>query len=50
MSSLYGATQQKTFFEKGEKIIHVVLKAVFVIKQNMVKGPAQGIQFLEVKW
>ncbi|RMC21622.1 hypothetical protein DUI87_02489 [Hirundo rustica rustica] len=37
-------------FEKGEKIIQILLKAGFAIKRNKVKGPAQEIQFLGVKW
>ncbi|RMC21214.1 hypothetical protein DUI87_02072 [Hirundo rustica rustica] len=37
-------------FEKGEKIIHILLKADFAIKQSKVKGPAREIQFLGVKW
>ncbi|RMC20349.1 hypothetical protein DUI87_01198 [Hirundo rustica rustica] len=37
-------------FEKGEKIIHILLKAGFAIKQSKVKGPAQEIHFLGVKW
>ncbi|RMC21956.1 hypothetical protein DUI87_02827 [Hirundo rustica rustica] len=37
-------------FEKGEKIIQVLLKAGFAIKQSKVKGPAREIQFLGVKW
>ncbi|RMC12184.1 hypothetical protein DUI87_11320 [Hirundo rustica rustica] len=37
-------------FEKGEKIIQILLKAGFAIKQSKVKGLAQEIQFLEVKW
>ncbi|RMC14962.1 hypothetical protein DUI87_07141 [Hirundo rustica rustica] len=37
-------------FEKGEKIIQILLKAGFAIKQSKVKGPAQEIQFLGVKW
>ncbi|RMC21849.1 hypothetical protein DUI87_02720 [Hirundo rustica rustica] len=37
-------------FEKGEKIIQILLKASFAIKRNKVKGPAQEIQFLGVKW
>ncbi|RMC09938.1 hypothetical protein DUI87_12725 [Hirundo rustica rustica] len=37
-------------FEKGEKIIQILLKAGFAIKQSKVKGPAQEIQFLRVKW
>ena len=37
-------------FEKGEKIIQIRLRAGFVIKRTKVKGPAQEIHFLEVKW
>ncbi|RMB99660.1 hypothetical protein DUI87_23914 [Hirundo rustica rustica] len=37
-------------FEKGEKIIHILLKAGFAIKQSKVKRPAREIQFLGVKW
>ncbi|TRZ14837.1 hypothetical protein HGM15179_012279 [Zosterops borbonicus] len=37
-------------FEKGEKIIQILLKAGFATKQSKVKGLAQEIQFLGVKW
>ncbi|RMC19851.1 hypothetical protein DUI87_03416 [Hirundo rustica rustica] len=37
-------------FEKGEKIIQILLKAGFAIKRSKVKGPAQEIQSLGVKW
>jgi len=37
-------------FEKGEQIIQILLHAGFSIKRNKVKGPAQEIQFLGVKW
>ncbi|RMB99762.1 hypothetical protein DUI87_23764 [Hirundo rustica rustica] len=37
-------------FEKGEKIIQILLEAGFAIKQSKVKGPAWEIQFLGVKW
>ncbi|KAK4817261.1 hypothetical protein QYF61_005474 [Mycteria americana] len=37
-------------FEKGKKIIQILLKASFAIKQSKVKGPAQEIQFLGIKW
>ncbi|RMB92878.1 hypothetical protein DUI87_30772 [Hirundo rustica rustica] len=37
-------------FEKGEKIVQILLKAVFAIKRSKVKGPAQEIHFLGVKW
>ncbi|RMC22068.1 hypothetical protein DUI87_02939 [Hirundo rustica rustica] len=33
-----------------EKIIQILLKAGFAIKQSKVKGPAREIQFLGVKW
>lgn len=36
-------------FEKGEKIIQILLKASFTVKKSKVKGPAQKIQFLRVK-
>ncbi|GAB0207781.1 hypothetical protein GRJ2_003243800 [Grus japonensis] len=37
-------------FEKGKKIVQILLKASFAIKQSKVKGPAQEIQFLGIKW
>ncbi|GAB0208768.1 hypothetical protein GRJ2_003342500 [Grus japonensis] len=37
-------------FEKGKKIVQILLKAGFAIKQSKVKGPAQEIQFLGIKW
>ncbi|KAM4879250.1 uncharacterized protein FYW23_015363 [Sylvia borin] len=37
-------------FEKGEKIIRILLEAGFAIKKNKVKGPAREIQFLGIKW
>uniref|UniRef100_A0A8C3ETQ1 ribonuclease H n=1 Tax=Corvus moneduloides TaxID=1196302 RepID=A0A8C3ETQ1_CORMO len=40
----------KEVFEKGEKIIQILLEAGFAIKRSKVKGPAQEIQFLGVKW
>ncbi|RMC19473.1 hypothetical protein DUI87_04085 [Hirundo rustica rustica] len=36
-------------FEKGEKIIQILLKAGFAIKRSTVKGLAKEIQFLGVK-
>ncbi|KAJ7405425.1 hypothetical protein BTVI_69137 [Pitangus sulphuratus] len=36
-------------FEKGKKIIQILLKAGFAIKKSKVKGPARRIQFLGVK-
>uniref|UniRef100_A0A8B9VM15 ribonuclease H n=1 Tax=Anas zonorhyncha TaxID=75864 RepID=A0A8B9VM15_9AVES len=46
---VWGNTAEEVF-EKGKKIIQILLKAGFAIKQNKVKGPAQEIQFLGVKW
>ncbi|GAB0207069.1 mitochondrial enolase superfamily member 1 [Grus japonensis] len=37
-------------FEKGERVIEILLKAGFAIKKSKVKGPAQEIQFLGIKW
>ncbi|KAK4829418.1 hypothetical protein QYF61_003982 [Mycteria americana] len=37
-------------FEKGKKIVQILLKAGFAINQSKVKGPAQEIQFLGIKW
>ncbi|KFV50865.1 hypothetical protein N328_01767, partial [Gavia stellata] len=37
-------------FEKGRRIIQILLKAGFAVKQSKVKGPAQEIQFLGIKW
>ncbi|KFO52427.1 hypothetical protein N302_07442, partial [Corvus brachyrhynchos] len=37
-------------FEKGEKIIQILLEAGFAIKKSKVKGPTQEIQFQGVKW
>ena len=37
---------------KGQrkKIIQILLKASFAIKQSQVKGPSQKIQFLGIRW
>jgi len=40
----------KDIFEKGEKIVQILLKAGFTIKRSKVKGPAQEIQLLGIKW
>ncbi|KFV09798.1 hypothetical protein N339_12668, partial [Pterocles gutturalis] len=37
-------------FEKEERIIQILLRAGFAIKKSKVKGPAQEIQFLGIKW
>ncbi|RMC22083.1 hypothetical protein DUI87_02955 [Hirundo rustica rustica] len=47
--TVWGNTAMEVF-EKGEKIIHILLKAGFAIKKSKVKGPAREIQFLGVKW
>ncbi|GAB0204117.1 hypothetical protein GRJ2_002877300 [Grus japonensis] len=36
--------------EKGKKIIQILRKAVFPIRQSKVEGPAQEIQLLGIKW
>ncbi|GAB0208836.1 hypothetical protein GRJ2_003349300 [Grus japonensis] len=36
--------------EKGKKIIQILLQAGFAIKPSKVKGPAQEIQFLGIRW
>ncbi|KAK4810460.1 hypothetical protein QYF61_004240, partial [Mycteria americana] len=36
--------------EKGKEIFQILLKAGSAIKQSKVKGPAQEIQFLGIKW
>ncbi|GAB0204238.1 macrophage immunometabolism regulator [Grus japonensis] len=45
---IWGNTAEEVF-EKG-KIIVRVLKVGFAIKQSKVKGPAEEIQFLGLKW
>ncbi|KFW74292.1 hypothetical protein N336_00802, partial [Phalacrocorax carbo] len=37
-------------FQKGMKIVQILLKASFAIKQSKVKRPAQEIHFLGIKW
>ncbi|TRZ10817.1 hypothetical protein HGM15179_016286 [Zosterops borbonicus] len=46
---VWGNTAKKAF-EKGEKIIQILLKARCAIKQSKLKQSAQEIQLLEVKW
>ena len=46
---VWGSTAIEVF-EKGEKIIQILLKAGFAIKQSKGKGLAQESQFLGVKW
>ena len=46
---MWGNTASEVF-EKGEQVIQILLSAGFAIKRSKVKGPAQEIQFLGVKW
>jgi len=46
---LWGNTSREVF-EKGEQVIQILLSAGFAIKRSKVKGPAQEIQFLGIKW
>ncbi|RMC01145.1 hypothetical protein DUI87_22236 [Hirundo rustica rustica] len=46
---VWGNTAMEVF-EKGEKIIHILLKAGFAIRKSKAKGPAREIQFLGFKW
>ncbi|KAK4810808.1 hypothetical protein QYF61_008780 [Mycteria americana] len=46
---VWGNTAEEVF-EKGKKIVQILLKASFAIKQSKVKGPAQETQFLGIKW
>ena len=46
---VWGNTAREVF-EKGEQVIQILLSAGFAIKRSKVKGPAQDIQFLGVKW
>ena len=47
--TVWGNTAREVF-EKGEQIIQILLQAGFAIKQSTVKGPAQEIQLLGIKW
>ncbi|KFV19647.1 hypothetical protein N340_06936, partial [Tauraco erythrolophus] len=46
---IWGNTAEKVF-EIGKKIVQILLKAGFAVKCSKVKGPAQEIQFLGIKW
>ncbi|GAB0205562.1 hypothetical protein GRJ2_003021800 [Grus japonensis] len=46
---VWGNTAEQVL-EKGKKIAQNLLKASFAIKQSKVKGPAQEIQILGIKW
>ncbi len=46
---VWGDTAEDVF-KKGEQIIQILLQAGFAIKRSKVKGPAQEIQFLGIKW
>ncbi|NXT58573.1 POL3 protein, partial [Pluvianellus socialis] len=45
---VWGSTAEEAF-EKGEKVIQILLEAGFAIKPGKVKGPAREIQFLGIK-
>jgi len=45
---IWGNTAEE-FFEKGEKIIQILLKASCAINGSKIKGPAQDILFLGLK-
>jgi len=45
---IWGDTAEEVF-EKGEKIVQILLKAGFAIKQSKVKGACEEIQFLGIK-
>ncbi|KAK4832526.1 LOW QUALITY PROTEIN: hypothetical protein QYF61_023858 [Mycteria americana] len=49
IDEIIGNTAEE-FFEKGKKIVQILLKAGFAIKQSKVKGPAQDIEFLGIQW
>ncbi|RMB96505.1 hypothetical protein DUI87_27038 [Hirundo rustica rustica] len=44
---VWGGNTAAEVFEKGKKIIQILLEAGFAIKKSKVKGPAHEIQFLE---
>ncbi|GAB0206794.1 hypothetical protein GRJ2_003145000 [Grus japonensis] len=46
---IWGNTDEEVS-EKGKNIVQILLKAGFTIKRSKVKGPAQEIQFLGIKW
>ncbi|KAK4818034.1 hypothetical protein QYF61_004158 [Mycteria americana] len=46
---VWGNTAEEVF-EKGKTIVQILRKAGFALKQSKVKGPAQEIQFLGIKW
>ena len=45
---IWGNTAEEVF-EKGEKIIQILLRAGFATKRSKVKGPAQEIKFFRSK-
>ncbi|KFM01432.1 hypothetical protein AS27_03647, partial [Aptenodytes forsteri] len=47
---VWGNTAGEEVFDKGRRIIQILLKAGFAIKQSKIKGPVQEIQFLGIKW
>ncbi|GAB0203401.1 hypothetical protein GRJ2_002805700 [Grus japonensis] len=47
---VWGNRAAEEVSEKGKKIIQILLQAGFAIKPSKVKGPAQEIQFLGIRW
>ncbi|GAB0207945.1 hypothetical protein GRJ2_003260200 [Grus japonensis] len=47
---VWGNTAAEEVSEKGNEIIQILLQAGFAIKRSKVKGPAQEIQFLGIRW
>ncbi|KFV67118.1 hypothetical protein N307_07263, partial [Dryobates pubescens] len=46
---VWGETAEEVY-QKGKRIIDILLEAGFAIKRSKVKGPAREIQFLGVQW
>ena len=46
---VWGNTVREVF-EKGDQVIQILLQDGFAIKRSKVKGPAQEIQSLGIKW
>ncbi|KAK4810996.1 hypothetical protein QYF61_014468 [Mycteria americana] len=42
---MWGSAAEEEVFEKGKKIVQILLKAGLATKQRKVKGPAQDIHF-----
>ncbi|GAB0209453.1 hypothetical protein GRJ2_003411000 [Grus japonensis] len=48
--SVWGNRAAEEVSEKGKKIIQILLQAGFAIKPSKVKGPAQEIHILGIRW